>query len=197
MCKYVIASAIFGGLAAFCCVSANADDSTPTITSPPPVEASPPPPDNDWGDPLYRQQEVDVDLFGSAALGESTIEHLSGSQFRHHVLAGGGGGITAFFCRYVGVGGEYDALARASHFVDSAEGNIYLRLPILQTGLAPYIFGGGGYQFEEVRQSFEQAGGGLEFRFIRNLGLFVDGRWVFANRTDDYALVRAGFRISF
>lgn len=76
-------------------------------------------------------------------------------------------------------------------------GNVFLRLPIYNTGLAPYIFGGGGYQFQEVRQSLEQTGGGLEFRFCKNLGIFVDGRWVFADHTDDYALARAGLRISF
>jgi len=147
--------------------------------------------------PHYRQQEIDVDLYGSSSLGEETVENLSGSRFRHHVLYGGGGGLTFFFMRYVGVGGEFDADARAHRFVDNASGNVYIRFPIPHTGVAPYIFGGGGYQFEEIRQSFAQGGGGMEFRFCNNVGIFVDGRWVFCADTEDHALVRAGVRLSF
>jgi hypothetical protein len=195
MTKYAIASAILGTLSALCC--AKAQDSTPTVTTAPSVATSTTPRDEDQDYPLYRPQELDLDVFASGALSEDTLEHLSNSSFRHHSVWGGGGGLTGFFCRYVGVGGEFDADARAHQFVDSASGNVYLRLPILETGLAPYIFGGGGYQFEEVRQSFGQAGAGLEFRFCRHAGIFVDGRWVFPNHTDDYALARAGLRISF
>ncbi len=147
--------------------------------------------------PLYQPQELNLDLFGSASLGQQTLEHLSGNRVRHHGLYGGGGGLTFFFLRYVGVGGEYEADARAHRFVDSASGNIYLRFPIEHIGLSPYVFGGGGYQFEDIRQSFAQGGGGLEYRFCRHLGVFVDGRYVFARKTEDYALARAGFRISF
>lgn len=147
--------------------------------------------------PLFRSQELNVDIYGSGALGEQTLEHLTPGQFRHHSLWGGGAGLTAFFCRYVGVGGEFDADARSHQFVDSASGNVYLRYPIMNIGLAPYIFGGGGYQFEEVRQAFGQGGAGVEYRFCRHMGVFVDGRWIFADETSDYALARAGLRFSF
>ena len=147
--------------------------------------------------PLYHSQELDVDLFGSGSLGQETLEHFSGDRFRHRSLWGGGGGLTYFFTRYIGVGGEFDAEDRSERFVDSADGNVFLRVPILQTGLAPYIFGGGGYQFEDFRQSFGQAGGGLEFRFCRHWGIFVDGRYVIADQSQNFAEARAGFRFAF
>ena len=147
--------------------------------------------------PLYRQHELDVDLFGMGSIGEETLDHPSTDRFRHHGLWGGGGGVTGYFCRYIGVGGEYDALTRDSRFSDSASGNVFVRLPILNTGLAPYIFGGGGYEFEGVEQSFGQVGGGLEFRFSTHFGIFTDGRYVIANRSEDFAQVRAGLRIAF
>lgn len=147
--------------------------------------------------PLYRAQELDVDLFGAASVGDQTIEHPSASRFRHRGLYGGGGGLTFFFCRYVGVGGEYDAETRSGVFDDRASGNVYLRLPLFNTGLAPYIFGGGGYQFQDVRQSFGQGGGGLEYRFCRNVGIFADGRYVAPQNTENFVQVRAGLRISF
>ena len=75
--------------------------------------------------------------------------------------------------------------------------NLIARLPILDTGVAPYIFGGGGYQFDEVAQKFAQGGAGLEFRFARHVGFFVDARYVFADRTQNYGLGRAGLRLNF
>jgi len=146
---------------------------------------------------LYRSRELDFDLFASAVVAQQTANNFSASSYEHHGYWGGGGGITAYFCRYVGIGGDFNAGARASSFIDSASGNVYLRLPILQTGLAPYAFGGGGYQFENLRQSFAQGGAGLEFRFTKNIGVFVDGRWIFNERTEDSGLARAGLRVSF
>jgi hypothetical protein len=162
-------------------------DTTPTVNSFDQLNDS----------PLYRSQEIDLDLFGDGSVGEETLDHPSTTKFRHSGLYGGGGGITAFFCRYVGVGGEYDAETRSGRFVDRASGNIYLRLPLFNTGLAPYIFGGGGYEFEDIRQSFGQGGLGLEYRFCRHVGIFVDGRYVVAQRTDNFVQLRAGLRMSF
>jgi hypothetical protein len=167
-----------------------------TTTPPPPATTSSY--DNDRiAYPLYRQEEIDVDLFGSGLLGEQTIRHFSGDRFRHNSLWGGGGGLTFFFLKYLGVGGDFDADTHAGRFVDNAAGSVYLRVPIFNTGLAPYIFGGGGYQFEDVRQSFGDAGGGLEFRFCRHMGIFADGSYIIANQTKNYAEARAGFRFSF
>ena len=188
--KCIIASVIVGSLGMANCLKA--DDSTTTTTTPAVTRDD----DSINYPPLYRAQELDLDLFGAASIGHQTLEHLSGNRLRHHGLYGGGGGLTYFFCRYVGVGGEYDAETH-HNFVDSAEGNVYLRVPILETGLAPYVFGGGGYQFEDVRQDFGQGGAGLEFRFTPHVGIFADGRYVFTDHTDNYAMVRAGVRIAF
>lgn len=198
--KCIIASAVIGNLGMINCLKA--DDSTtttPTTTPPPATAPTVTRDDNSMDDsPLYRSQELDLDLFGSASIGRQTLDNISGSRLRHHALYGGGGGLTYFFCKYVGVGGEYDADTReGGGFFDTAEGNVFLRVPILETGLAPYVFGGGGYQFQDVRQDFGQAGAGLEFRFCRHVGIFADGRYVFTDKTEDYAQVRAGVRVAF
>jgi len=72
-----------------------------------------------------------------------------------------------------------------------------VRVPIFNTGIAPYVFGGAGHQFDLVQQTFGQAGGGIEFRFVRHIGLFVDARAVFPEKTKTYGEARAGLRISF
>lgn len=147
--------------------------------------------------PLFRAQELSIDIFGSGSVNQQTINHISGDRVSDNGRLGAGVGLNYFFCRYVGIGG--DAYAENVHrsFVDSTSGNLIARLPIGNSGLAPYIFGGGGYQFDQVRQSFGQAGAGLEFRFTRCWGIFVDARYVFADKTEDYGLARAGLRLSF
>jgi hypothetical protein len=147
--------------------------------------------------PLYHAGELSIDMFGSGSVGIQTINDISGGNINHQGLFGGGGGANFFFTRWLGVGGDYDAQWRGSRFVDTSSGNLIARLPIGATGLAPYIFGGGGYQFNDVKQSFGQAGAGLEFRLTRHVGLFADGRYVIAERTQNYGMGRAGLRISF
>ncbi len=146
---------------------------------------------------LYLGNEFSIDLFGSGSINNETINHLSGNTVEHHSLVGGGGGVNYFFTRYLGVGGEGYYESSNHHFLDSGSGNLILRLPVANTGIAPYIFGGGGHQFDQIEQTFGQAGGGLEFRFTKHFGLFVDARYVFADKTQNYGVGRAGFRFSF
>src|ERR1700722_9727033 len=179
------AAAIFGTLGAVCC--AQADDSTITTNQQ----------DNASDYRFYRAQELSLDLFGAGSIGQQTIDHLSGNRLDHNTRLGAGAGVNYSFCRYLGIGGDAYTENTARNFVDSTEGNLIGRLPIGHTGLAPYVFGGGGYQFDEVAQKFAQAGGGVEFRFCRHVGVFVDARYVIADKTDNYGVGRAGLRFSF
>ena len=145
----------------------------------------------------YRCCELSLDGFGSASLGESTLEHLSGSRVRHNTRLGAGLGINYFFTRYLGVGVEGYAENTDGVFIDSASANLILRLPIGDSGLAPYIFGGGGHQFGMTKQWFGQAGAGLEYRFTPHIGLFVDARGVVPNETKVYGVGRLGMTFAF
>jgi outer membrane protein W len=71
------------------------------------------------------------------------------------------------------------------------------RFPIGHGGLAPYVFGGGGYQFDVIEQWLGNVGAGLEYRFTRNWGVFIDARYVFTDETKNYGLGRLGVRFSF
>lgn len=185
------------------------DNSAPLTATPPPAapqpEAQPPatpPPAMPPATaepviylPYYHAQEVSVDMFASGTVHQDYNNF--DDHFHHHAQAGGGVGLNYFFSRYVGVGADAYTEDRDPCFIYAASGNLILRLPIDHTGIAPYIFGGGGHQWDYVSQNFGQAGAGVEFRLCRNLGIFVDGRWVAADRTENYGLGRAGFRISF
>jgi hypothetical protein len=182
--------AVFGTLGAVYC--ANAQDSTTTTTTTATSQQA------TTSDTLfYRAQELSIDAFGSGSLSERTIAHISGNRINQNGRLGAGAGINYFFCRYVGVGGDAYTENTAHNFIDSASGNLIGRLPIGNTGIAPYIFGGAGHQFDEVEQTFGQAGAGIEFRFAQHIGFFVDARYVFPGKTDNYGVGRAGLRLSF
>jgi hypothetical protein len=146
---------------------------------------------------LYRANELSLEGFGGATLGEHTIDHLSGDRVRHNGRLGLGAGVNYFFTRYIGVEGEGYSENPDHSFVDNAGGSLVLRLPLEHSGFAPYIFGGGGHLFDPVVGSFLHAGAGIEYRFTRNLGAFADARYVWTDRIGNYGLGRAGFRFVF
>jgi hypothetical protein len=146
---------------------------------------------------LYRPSEFSVDLFGGGTLNQHEFDHLSGDTIRHDGRLGLGAGGNIFLTRYIGIGGDFYTENPNAHFVDQASGSLILRVPIGETGLAPYIFGGGGHMFDPTTASFGHGGAGLEFRFCQNVGLFVDARYVFTDQIGNYGLGRAGLRIAF
>ena len=110
---------------------------------------------------------------------------------------GGGLGLNYFFTRNLGVGAEAYSENTTGTFIDNASGNLILRLPLGQCGFAPYIFGGGGHQFDAAKLWFGQGGAGLEYRFTPHIGMFLDARMVWPNETKYYGVARLGVRFAF
>ena len=120
----------------------------------------------------YRANELSFDAFGTAAIGEYTVEHLasqSPNSVRKDTQFGVGAGVNYFATRYIGIGAEAYSQNTTGVFIDSASANLLLRFPIGESGIAPYIMGGGGHQFDDAKYWFGQAGGGLEYRFVKDL----------------------------
>lgn len=151
---------------------------------------------NDLGN-IYRSNELSLDGFGTASIGTYTLDHPSNDRIRHNTEFGAGAGINYFVTRNIGIGAEAYSENTTGVFVDNASGNLILRLPLGQSGFAPYIFGGGGHQFDAVKLWFGQAGAGMEYRFTRHVGVFLDARAVWPNETKFYGVARAGMRFSF
>jgi hypothetical protein len=93
-------------------------------------------------------------------------------------------------------------------------GNLFLRYPICQWNLAPYMMIGGGANYGNVPnltipggsryrmagQGFGHVGGGLEYRVTQNIGLFSDARYMFSNvegLADNQLMWRYGLRFAF
>src|ERR1700675_659086 len=78
---------------------------------------------------LYRSSELSVDLFGTASVGEYTIDNPSASRVKHNTRMGAGAGVNCFFTRYVGVGADAYSENPPGAFIDSPSGILILRLP--------------------------------------------------------------------
>jgi hypothetical protein len=87
---------------------------------------------------------------------------------------GWGLGANYFFTRHFGLAAEAYTENAGHSFVDDASGSIVVRFPFDKARLAPYLFIGGGYQFDPIEQAFGHGGAGLEYRFINNAGVFID-----------------------
>lgn len=146
---------------------------------------------------LYRESELSVDAFGTASLGRYTLDHLSGSRIRHNTRLGAGVGLNYFFTQMIGVGADVYSESTSGAFIDSASANLILRFPLGSSGFAPYAFGGGGHQFDGAEAWFAQVGGGLEYRFTPQVGVFFDARWVIPDETKYYGVARLGLRFAF
>ena len=137
---------------------------------------------------------------------------------------GGGLGVNYFFNRYVGIGLEQDLYGRNSkgnraqlndygYTRWATIGNLFLRYPICNWNLAPYLMVGGGANYGTSRvataggtvnrmagQGFGHVGGGLEYRVTETIGLFSDARYLFSgvnNLPNNQLMWRYGLRFAF
>jgi hypothetical protein len=156
------------------------------------------PSDSFWDrPPLYRSQEFSLDLFGTGAVGQNTLNHLTGERFVHHVRLGLGAGGNYFFTRYLGLGVEADSESTHHSFVNDVSGDFIFRFPIGDTIFAPYAFAGGGREFVPFVQWEGHAGAGVEFRVWRHFSFFIDGRYIVEQTSQNYGMGRLGVRLSF
>lgn len=144
---------------------------------------------------VFRDNEFQVDAFALGAF------YQQGSP-----AWGGGLGLNYFFLRYVGVGIEQDVFGRneATYGGNGTRwatlGNLIVRIPICSINLAPYVLAGGGAVYGDGGKGVGvgHVGGGLEYRFTDNIGIFVDGRWLYSGEEPkNGCFSRAGVRFAF
>lgn len=200
-CPFTLILAVGALLAGGTSLRADDTNSPGNVSAPPPAlgaetaDADQGPPHHQHG--LYQAGELSVDAFGTAAMGRYTLDHWSNSRIRNDAKLGAGLGLNYFFCRHLGIGADVYSENTTRAFIDSAEANLILRLPLGHSGFAPYVFGGGGHQFDMVKASFGQAGVGVEYRFTRQVGLFLDARGVVPYESRGYGVARLGARFVF
>lgn len=117
-----------------------------------------------------------------------------------HNAWGGGVDLNYFFTRNFGCSLE-GSWVDGDSAIHSAAASLICRFPFESPshkfGIAPYIFAGGGGQFDGVSTGFGHAGGGFELRFCRHFGIFLDSRYVFNGGDINFAQSRSGVRLIF
>jgi hypothetical protein len=144
----------------------------------------------------YTANELSLDFFGSYLAGQRAFEKMFDTNIRHGKW-GGGVGANYFFTRNIGIGGDINIPDDGGNFINNVNGSLIARVPIGNSGLAPYIFGGGGRQTDPSWEWTGHLGVGLEYRFNAVTGIFVDDRYTWVKHTPDQMLFRAGLRFVF
>lgn len=146
-------------------------------------------------EPCFQAGEFQLDLFGSYN-GAITNEEF-GDGF------GGGVGVNYFFTEMLGFGVSGNVYQGNHTFngdraVWHTSANLIVRFPLQDICLAPYIFGGGGLGIDGTTVGTWEAGGGLEWRATPSLGVFAEGRYIWAASQDtDSTQTRVGVRFVF
>jgi len=151
--------------------------------------------------PKYSANELNLDLFGTYNHFFPKFNDLFDRTWRHGEF-GGGVGMNYFFTKYMGFGVD-TFFQRHGHLLNNVSGNLYLRAPIANSGFAPYIYGGAGWDDGSTvpggtgthDELTAHGGVGMEYRFNPHLGVFIDARYVWTDKTPDEGLIRSGFRI--
>jgi len=138
---------------------------------------------------LYRDTEFQIDAFG-----------LGGFYRQNEPVWGGGLGLNVFFLRYIGLGFEQSVAGGNNRTDWGSFGNLMLRYPFCW-GLSPYAMVGIGKIYGDNQRSVGAGtvGGGLEWRFTQNIGLFTDARWLYSPDISNSGgvVARTGLRFAF
>jgi hypothetical protein len=150
--------------------------------------------------PRYNGGELSLDMFGSYIGPEHRFDKLLHSDIRHG-YGGGGAGLNYFFTSLLGAGADFNASAKPGNdqSFDDVLGHVDLRLPLWNTGLAPYISGMGGRGMSPTWQWVYGGGVGLEYRFNPLTGIFAEARYLWSNESTalNSLTLRVGLRLVF
>jgi len=141
-------------------------------------------------EPCFKDQEIQLDIFGSW----TDANHNN----PHHDGFGGGLGVNYFFMKYVGLGVDGNVYDGGPAVWD-ATARVIARYPI-EAGsfcIAPYAFVGGGILADSTTVGTWHAGGGLEWRATHTIGIFTEGRYTWGGNDVNATQVRAGVRFVF
>jgi len=141
-------------------------------------------------EPCFREHELQLDVFAS----------YTGTQGGGYSDGFGGGiGVNYFFTNMIGFGVDGNVFDGEVNGVWDTTARIFVRFPIESACIAPYLFAGGGAEADGEVNWTAHAGGGLEWRASRSIGVFGEGRytWVEGDANNDSAQARLGVRFVF
>lgn len=167
--------------------SAGVTVATPSVKNPKNPKNPPPIVAPDPGCDCFDKPGLSVDPFVGGVFGNGDLKDS---------LAGGVA-LTGFVNSYLGFSTSVYWWDDGESAVHSVVGSAILRYPIRSACIAPYVLGGVGGHFNSVNQATGHLGGGLEIALpnVSCLGIFADGAYYWADKTDNYTVARLGLRI--
>jgi opacity protein-like surface antigen len=140
-------------------------------------------------EPCFKDTELQLDVFGSYSNSVHRSDHGDGF--------GGGLGVNYFFTRNLGVGVSGNISDGDVNGFWNIDADIIARLPFEGSICwAPYVLAGGGVTTDGGTYGSWHAGGGLEWRVTHTIGVFGEGRYIWAE-DHDVTQIRAGLRFVF
>jgi hypothetical protein len=134
------------------------------------------------------------DIFASGFVPSSGAGDLDDS-------IGAGLAASTFYNQIFGLSVEGMWWKPSSRSAYSLTGSIVARFPLSGKPIAPYVYGGAGGLFSDVLQdgATGHLGGGLDIRFNRLdcIGIFIDARYTWADKIDNFTVINAGIRFGF
>lgn len=153
--------------------------------------------------PLFEIDRTTKTRFFSQIIKTERTEHNAG---------GGGLQYSYFWSRYAGIAADADFL-RGTAYNTALTASLVLRWPFefgtgagdsrsidpkeRRWGLAPYIMAGAGGQWGDRAAGVGAIGGGVEFRFEKHWGFFVQSRWIAHDQRQNYMATAAGVTFTF
>jgi hypothetical protein len=141
--------------------------------------------------PCIDGGEFVLGLFGAYAWTDGGSENGEESSYQDDW--GAGAELIYYFTQNLGLGASYTFLGDAP--VHLITGDVYYRF--VMDCFAPYIMGSVGGAVDSQNVFVAGGGVGLEYRVTPSVGLFTDGRYLYADEIDEIVIVRAGVRFVF
>jgi hypothetical protein len=153
-----------------------------------------------------------------------TSHRVVSLQHINHNMGGGGVEVGYYFTRYLGILGDVSFLG-GGDYATAATGNLVARYPfefgaksspsgyskdgyskdgketVVETGptwgIAPYIMAGGGAQWDGQCLGIADFGGGVELRWSKHYGFFVESRFIYHDHNQNYVATTAGVTFTY
>ena len=110
---------------------------------------------------------------------------------------GGGISLGHTFCEWFSVEADATWIENPST-IHAFTASAIIRYPVAGLCIAPYVIGGGGVSTNSETQGIVHLGGGLEWKCQKTgHSIFAEGRYVWADETENYTLVRGGIKFEF
>jgi hypothetical protein len=143
---------------------------------------------------LFPNYQLSLDVSGIYQKGFPTFGSQFDDNWRHGNF-GADAGLDFWVCKYLGVGVDSWGTGKGTILHD-IDGNLMLRMPVADSGFAPYIMGGAGSYFGPDNMIYD-AGAGVQFKFNRHIGVFADWRYLFTDKAENSSLARVGLTYGF